>query len=108
MQLRDPLVVQQLLQSIEYSDSLFEKLPKGLLSKETWVFREFNRVRIALYHRVKNFKYNNLQGILLHHLLEIMPMTEAQRKVLPVLEIDIGDNFSLNLHTQVRTCRNKM
>jgi len=104
LKLSSKLVVQQLFEHIKYCDSIFEKLPGALKVKDSWVSKEFNKVRSLLSKRVLNYKNNTLRIALLHYLIEIMPTTEAQRKVLPVLKIDIDNNLSIHLHTRIRTC----
>ena len=59
-------------------------------------------LRRSLYLRVYNHKFNRLHQALSLHLMEIIPTNEVQRKTLPVLEIMIGMNFSMNMHVQIR------
>ena len=50
------LVVEQLFEHIKYCDSIFEKLPGALKVKDSWVSKEFNKVKSVLSKRVLNFK----------------------------------------------------
>jgi hypothetical protein len=73
-------------------------LPARFPEKSSPVNAKFNKVRQILKMKIFNYKFNVIRGILIKHLLEVMPEREEQRKVLPTLKISIGASHSISLN----------
>ena len=73
-------------------------LPARFSEKSSPVNAKFNKVRQILKMKIFNYKFNVIRGILIKHLLEVMPEREEQRKVLPTLNISIGAGHSISLN----------
>ena len=78
------------------------KLGKKLTAAETPIPAAFNRIRALLSRKLTCIKHDTTTSKLRFGLLELMPSHEDQRRLLPRLDIQIGDGHLFKLRMVVR------
>ena len=74
-----------------------------LKGKHSSLKEAFNRVHEYLRKKLESQKQCGTRRILLYHLYELLPENQQQQRMLPTLEIQIGQHLALNLSTEIRT-----
>ena len=70
---------------------------------DSGIYQALVKVRTAIQRAVSHLRHNGVRSLLDHSLYEIMVVSKEQLRLLPELELRIGDDLTVKFRMALRT-----